>query len=198
MSKSYLIIPLFLVLAVPTAYAQTGTSTRSNTYRVDKEAQLEAKRAEMDAKRETKRAEAELKRASSTVKRIELQQDTAKRKVEKTAQVITATIGRLEGIIARIESRIAKVKERGGSVSESEKFVATAKVNLSDAKAAVAAFTSLDLSGDKAKDNFEQVRTAAAEAREIIRTAHQNLMMAVRSLSSVEIDATASSTPATQ
>ncbi|MDZ4205917.1 MAG: hypothetical protein U1C12_01760 [Patescibacteria group bacterium] len=150
--------------------------------------EFEAKRAELDAKRESKRVEAESRRASSTAKRVEFQQNIAKRKVEHTAKVILATIERLEKIIVRIESRIIKVKARGGVTSESEGFVAAAKVNLSDARIAVNAFASIDLSSDKAAENFERIRTAAAEAREHIRAAHQNLMMAIRSLGSIEIN----------
>ena len=148
----------------------------------------EAKRAEMDAKREAKKLEAESRRASSTLRRVEFQQEIAKRKVEHTERVILATIERLEKIIVRIESRIAKVKTRGGDTSESEGFVAVAKVNLSDAKAAVNTFVTIDLSSDKAAENFERIREAAAKAREYIRVARENLMMAIRSLSSVETD----------
>jgi len=151
-----------------------------------KKIELEAKRAEMDAEREIKRAEAELRRASSTAKRVEFQQDIAKRKVEKTTKVILETIGHVEKIIVRLESRIAKVKTRGGDTTESERLVALAKTNLSDAKAVVATFASLDLSSDKAKENFEKIRTAAASARELIRTARENLMLAVRSLHAVQ------------
>lgn len=149
---------------------------------------LEAKWAEMDAKREAKRIEIEEKRASSTVKRIEFQQEIAKRKVEHVTKVMLATIERLEKIIARIESRIEKIKARGGDTTESEKFVADAKTNLSDARTKVGTFANIDLSSDKAAENFERIRTAAAEAREIIRKVHENLMMAVRSLRAVEID----------
>ena len=39
-----------------------------------------------------------------------------------------------------------------------------------------------------ASENFERIRTAAAEAREFIRAAHQNLRIAVRSLRAVEDD----------
>ena len=150
--------------------------------------ELETKRAEMDARREALRVEAEARRASSTLRRVEFQQEIAKRKVEHTARVILATIERLEKIIVRIESRIAKVKTRGGDTSESEGFVAAAKVNLIDAKAAVNAFATIDLSSEKAAENFERIRASAAEAREHVRAARENLMMAVRSLGSVETD----------
>lgn len=149
---------------------------------------LEAKWAEMDAKREAKRVEIEERRASSTERRIEFQQEIAKRKVEHVTKVMLATIERLEKIIARIESRIEKIKARGGDTTEGEKFVADAKTNLLDARTKVSTFADIDLSSDKAAENFERIRAAAAEAREIIRKAHENLMMAVRSLRAVEID----------
>ncbi|MBI2673993.1 MAG: hypothetical protein HYX23_01800 [Candidatus Zambryskibacteria bacterium] len=150
---------------------------------------LEARWAEMDARREAKKAEIEARRASSTAKRIEFQQEIAKRKVERVTKVMLATIERLEKIIVRIESRIAKIKTRGGDTTESEKFVAEAKTNLSDARVKVGAFAGIDLSSAKAAENFERIRAAAAAVREIIRTAHENLMMAVRSLRYIETDA---------
>lgn len=150
--------------------------------------ELGARRAEADAKREDARVKAEAKRVEMRAKRVEFQQDIAKRKVEHTSEVILATIERLEEIIIRLESRIAKVQAQGGITSESERFISLARVNLSDARAAVDAFAGIDLSSEKAAENFERIRGIAAETREHIRAAHQNLMMSVRSLSSVEAD----------
>lgn len=149
--------------------------------------ELDARRAEADARRETARVEAESRRAEAQVRRVEFQQAIAKRQVEHVARVILATIGRLEKIIDRIESRIAKIQARGGATAEAEAFVAAALGNLAEARASVDAFVSIDLSSEIAQDNFERVRAAAAEAREHIRAAHQNLMMAVRSLRAVEV-----------
>ena len=137
----------------------------------------------------------EAKRAEMKEKRVEFQKDIAKRKVENVSKVITATIERLGKIIERIESRIAKLKSAGGNTAESERFVALAKTDLEMAKVSVAAFASIDLSSDKAQENFERIRTAAAEAREHIRSAHENLMKAVRLLGQVNSSLkTASST----
>lgn len=176
---------------------RTNAESRGDDVRAKfetKRLELETKRADMDAKREvkrveaeTKRAESELRRASSTEKRIAFQQEAAKRQLENATRVILATIERLEkNLIVRIESRIAKVKAEGGVTSESEGFLATAKTHLSEARTVVGTFASIDLTSVKARENFEKVRAAAKEAREHIRTAHQALMMAVRSLSSVE------------
>lgn len=148
--------------------------------------ELEARRAEADARRETARAEAEARRAEAQARRVEFQRAAAERRVENAARVILATIERLEKIINRIESRIAKIQARGGATSEAEASVALAKGNLADARASVNAFINIDLSSEIAQDNFEKVRAAAAEAREHLRAAHRNLMMAVRSLSAVE------------
>lgn len=119
---------------------------------------------------------------NSTERRVEMQQDLAKEKAERTAKVLLATIGRLEKIITRIESRITKIQARGGNTIEAQSFVSAAKRNLTDARVAVDAFANLDLSGSTARDNFKTVRVAATEAREQIRTAHRNLMMATRAL----------------
>src|SRR3990167_5712794 len=153
-----------------------------------RKANAEARSDEVQAKREAMKLELEEKREEMHNKRIEFQQDVAERKVEHVTKIMLATIERLERIIVRIESRIAKVEARGGSVSESKSFVAAAKVNLSDAKIVIETFSSIDLSSEKAQDNFEKIRVATSEAREHIRATHNNLMLAVRTLSSVEID----------
>jgi len=153
--------------------------------------EIEAKWAERDEQREAVRVEAESKRAEARAealtKRVEFQQAVAERKIEKVTKVILVTIERLEQIIVRIESRVAKVQARGGDTAESERFVLAAKGNLADARLVVGTFAGIDLSGDDARENFERIRIAVATVREHIRAAHQNLMMAVRSLRSNEI-----------
>ncbi len=139
-------------------------------------------RANIEVKRASTTERVQERKVSSTERRVEFQQNIAKRQVEHVTKVMLATIERLEKIIVRIESRIAKIKAEGGATTEAESFVADAKLNLSDAKASVSAFASIELSSDKARDNFEKVRTMAAGAREHIRLAHENLMKAVRSL----------------
>ena len=196
MTKQYLSALLFLALvfgvfssvSAQEASLNVSLDTRAIQVQAQMRAEIEARRVQADERRETLRVEAESRRASSTARRIEFQQDIAKRQVENTARVILATIGRLENIIVRLESRIAKIKARGGLTSESEGFVAAARANLSDARLAVDAFVSIDLSSERALENFQRIRAAAAEAREHIRAAHRNLMMAVRSLGSVEMN----------
>ena len=139
-------------------------------------------RASTTERREEIRQNIEQRKASSTERRTDMQIDIAKRKVENVTRVILATIERLEKIILRIESRIVKIKEQGGNTTEVEGFVAVAKENLADARVAVDVFANLDLSGSTAQENFATVRAAAAEAKKLIRDAHRNLMMAVRSL----------------
>lgn len=166
---------------------RTGVGTRTDI-KLDISANIEARRAEADARREALRAEAEARRAEARARMTEFRRDTAERRVQNTARVITGIIEHLNKIILRIESRIAKIKARGGDTTESESFVAMAKQNLADAKVAVDAFVAIDLSTGEAEANFERIRALAAEAREHIRAAHQNLMKAVRSLSSIEIN----------
>lgn len=181
-----LVLPAFALAQsadVDTSLNATVTPVKT---RADVRANIDMRRASATEEREAKRADVrqniEERKATATAKRIEVQQTIAKRQVEHVKKVMLATIERLEKIILRIESRIEKVEENGGNVSESEAFVAAAKVNLSEAKAAVNAFLSLDLSGDKAQDNFKKIREAAAEAREHIRAARENLVRAIRSL----------------
>ena len=150
--------------------------------REDREKEIEQHRASSTERRVEIRNNIEQRKASSTERRVEMQTNLAKRKVEHVTKIILATIERLEKIITRIESRIVKIQERGGDTTEAEGFVALAKENLADAKVAVEVFATLDLSGSTARENFETIRAAAAEAQELIRTAHRNLMMAVRAL----------------
>lgn len=174
MKKQYFsaLLVLTLVLALP-VFAEEGS--------LDNRGRASTTPGRED-RREDIRNNIEQRRASSTERRVEMQRDLAKRKAEHVTRVILATIERLEKIIIRIESRIAKIQARGGVTTETERFVALAKGNLADAQLAVDAFASLDLSGSTARENFETVRAAAAEAREHIRAAHRNLMMAVRAL----------------
>lgn len=150
--------------------------------------EFETKRAEIDAEREAKRAQFEAKREEMQAKRVAFQQENAQRKVVRTTEVMTATIERLLKIADRVDSRIVKIQEKGGDTVESLAFIAAARANLAEAQAVVDEFVGIDLTGDNAQDNYEQIRTKAAEIREIIRSAHENLMLAVRSLSAVEVD----------
>ncbi|GEM_PF-2857711 len=205
MTKQYLSTLLFLALVFGVSSSvlaqeaslntsvDTSVDTRAIRAQAQIRAEVEARRVQADERREATRVEAEAKRAQTQTKRVEFQQAVAKRQVENTARVISATIGRLENIIDRLESRIAKIKARGGVTSESEGFVAAARANLSDARLAVDAFVSIDLTSEKALENFQRIRAAAAETREHIRAAHRNLMMAVRSLGSVELNLEADS-----
>lgn len=164
-----------------------------NGARVEVRAQVEARRASSTESREDRREEVRNniaeRRASTTEHRMEIQLNIAKRKVEHVHKVILATIERLEKIILRIESRIDKIQERGGNTAEAEGFVDAAKGNLADAKVALEVFVSVELSGDTLAENFAIIRAAAAEAREHIQAAHQNLRNAIRSLKSVQINA---------
>lgn len=172
------------------------TPEQIEAYKAELRAQKEEMRNQMDQKREVQKTEAEQKRQEAlqtkTQVRAEFRADLAKTKVSNVVRMMNATIEHLEGIIQRIESRIEKLNDRGGDTSESEGFVASAKVDLGEASASVDAFASLDLSGDSAETNFERIRTLAAEAREHLRDARDNLIKAVRSLSSVEIEIEAS------
>lgn len=172
-----LMVSSLLAMSLPVS-AETG---RSN---LEIKAEIEARRASTTRRIMEVRANMEARKASSTERRIEIGQDLAKRKSENVARVLKQVITHLEKIISRIESRIAKIKAEGGVTAESEAFIAAAKVNLEDAKTTIDGFVNLDLTSDKAKDNFEKVRLAAAEAKEHIRAAHQNLMKAVRLLKS--------------
>ncbi|MFZ2484348.1 MAG: hypothetical protein WAX80_03495 [Minisyncoccia bacterium] len=208
------VLMLFLVALVSPAFAHganIGISGRASStpvgVRAGIRAEIETRRASTTERRQnmmenrqervassTERREEvrnniEQRRASSTERRVEFQQNIAKRTVEHVAKVMLATIERLEKIIVRVESRIDKIQERGGDTTEAEGFIVLAEENLADAKIAVEAFASLDLSGSTASENFETIRAAAAEARELIRAARENLRNAVKSLKSITVSA---------
>lgn len=186
MKKQYLLIPLFLVAIVTTTFAKTSTSSNVRARVEARKTEIEVRRASTTERRLDRREEIrsniEQRRASSTERRVEFQQDLAKRRVKNVTKVLLATIERLEKIIVRIESRIEKINERGTDSTEAQSFVTLAKGNLADARLAVESFAGLDLSSTKAADNFETIRAAAAEARDSIRLAHQNLTKAARAL----------------
>lgn len=198
-----IILAFVLALVIPGLVSAQSTSVGSSLNatvtpkktRADIQAEIDLRRASATERREERQENIDERRASATAKRIEVQQNIAKRQVEHVSKVMLATIERLEKIIARIESRISKLKAEGGNVSESESFVALAKTDLAEAEVLIEAFVSIDLSSDKAQENFKRIREAAAKAREEIRSARTNLMKAVRLLGSVNAEVrTATST----
>lgn len=160
----------------------------------EREVELESRMASSTERREERKIENENRQASSTEKRIVKQQNVAKRQAEQAGKVISATIERLDKIIARLESRIAKIKASGIDTTVAEGFVAEAKTHLSEARKSVEAFASIDLSADKAKDNFAKVRARAAEAKTHIKAAHESLTKAIRSLKGTKVEGHATST----
>jgi len=162
--------------------ARMETKAKIEDRRAEIKTNMEERRASSTEKRAEMKTEFEARKASSTAKRIEMQQGLAKRKAEHTAKVLMATIERLLKLVGRVESRIEKMKAEGKDVVESERFIAEAKAHLSEAKASLSLFTSIDLSGEKARDNLSKVKEAATTVKTHIRAAHQSLMKAIRSL----------------
>ena len=159
----------------------------------EKRAEMEEKRAELEAKAEERRlerekqaeerrAQIEEKRAEMTEKRAEFQREIAKKRVENAGRVILATVERLESIADRIQSRIEKVVEAGNDTSESEAYLNAALADLLAARASVEDFDDLDLTSDNAQENFDLIKVSATEAKDHIRSAHENLRNAVSPL----------------
>lgn len=161
--------------------------TEMEARRAELEKQALERRAEREAKAEELRFQVEERREEMQQKRVEFQQEIAEKRIENTNRVILATIERLLSIALRIDSRIDKVFVAGGDVIEAEAYLASARADLDAAKASVAEFANLDLSSDDAQVNFELVRVSAKEAKEHIRSAHQNLRNAVVAVSSQNI-----------
>ncbi len=197
---AFLLSPVSQVFGVEAETSAGATVTpmkaRSLEFRAEMEAKRSAEREKMEERRNTmqdkrastsdrmqdKRDNMQERKASSTERRIEFQQNIAKRQVEHVSRVMRATIERLEKIIVRIESRMDKIKAEGGDTSSSEEHVALAKADLQAAELKIDAFVNIDLSSDKAKDNFERVRSAAKEVKDLIHSAREHLSDAVRSI----------------
>ncbi len=186
---------LLVVVASPALAQDVRVNVSDRTTSTPVKVRVEVKE-EMKTNVEARRASMEERKASSTERRVEMQRSLAKKKADHTSRVLTATVERLEKIILRVESRIAKIKAQGGVTAESEAFVAEAKNHLTLAKANIVLFASLDLSGEKAQENFEKVRALASETKGHIREAHTSLKNAVRALGGVraEVERSATST----
>lgn len=197
------LIALFAFVVTPVLAQGTGTTTPRDK-RIPRPVPAERIQVQMDKRASTTerkaelKAEAQVRKASSTERRIEMQQDIAKRKAEHTAKVLAATIERLDKIVTRLESRITKFGERGANVAEAQRYTAEAKMHLGKARASLEAFSSIDLSLDKARENFQAVKNAASEVKTHIRIAHTSLKNAVSSLKGERPDRDDDSATSTQ
>ena len=161
--------------------------TEMDAKRAELEKQALERRVEREAKAEELRLQVEERRGEMQQKRVEFQREIAEKRMENTDKVILATVERLLSIALRIDSRIEKTVAVGGDVTEAEAYLASARADLDAAKISVAEFANLDLSSDDAQVNFELVRVTAKEAKEHIRSAHENLRNAIVAVSSQEI-----------
>jgi hypothetical protein len=173
---------MFMAAAFPVSAQVPDPAPVRNDRDLEVKMKLDARRASSTDMRASSTIRNEERKASSTAKRIELQQGIAKRRAEQTSKVLLATIERLDKLTARLESRIAKVEAAGGNASTSKAYVAEAKTHLSAARVSLEAFSSIDLSGLKANENFERVKAAAKAVKEHIKAAHRSLVNATLSL----------------
>jgi hypothetical protein len=223
-SKLATVFLLAFVVAVPSAFAEImpinlrpndatpsipveGGKLRADyeARKLEIKAEMEAKRAEVKANVELRRSErasstassSRMKNASSSERRLEKQDEIAERHAERTAIRFTAMVERLMNMIERIESRIAKVKANGGVTAEAEVSVSAAKADLVKAQADIAILKNIEVSGDNFQEKFGQVKEAAAKVKADLRSAHTNMMKAIRSLGSAKAGINASSTAST-
>ncbi len=181
MKKYFLATLLTLIVLAPATSVEAVGATTSTTTR-------EARWAEIDARRAANKAEFEQRRVDLKAKQTTIREDLAKRKLANTVRLMRAAIVRLENAIKRIEARITKVDEQGGDTTEAESYIALAKTDLGKAKQVVDTFSSIEPTGFTLQENFERIRIAAAQARELIRSAHKNTMLALRSLMKADTD----------
>ncbi|MEX0919253.1 MAG: hypothetical protein WDZ64_00705 [Parcubacteria group bacterium] len=180
--------------------AETRVETRTT--------QVETRQAEMDARSQVRTLESEernrrieARRAEAEARRVEAraQGEAAlelmlKRQVENTMRIIAATIDRLENIALRIESRISKLKEAGGDTFVAERYLLEARTQLTLAEEKLTTFSTIDLSVERVQDNFQRIRAVASEIKILLRSAHGNLVMAVRSLGAVQAEVSTGAT----
>lgn len=177
-------------------YRPSETRSRMEAQRAEMEARREAIRKEAEARREEarraiegRRVDVEARAQVATATRTQKQTANTKRWLENAGRVLPALTDRLTRIADRIQSRIEKIDTLGGDTAEAKEHLAMARADIAKAKEKVSTFDSIDISGDSAQDNFQEVRSAAAEAREFIRSAHRHLMLSVRSLAGVRREA---------
>lgn len=156
-----------------------ATSTLRQVERGQIKIQRKASSTEVQVEREQVKIQ---RKASSTERKVEMQGNLARRKVDHASLVLMATIRRLEMIATRLDSRILKIETSRGTTTQAKIFVAEARGHLARASSSIAVLTSLDLSGKKAQENFERIRTLAAEIKGYLRDAHRSLKNAVQAL----------------
>jgi len=161
------------------------------------EARQKEVRASTSAAIKEKREDIKDLRASTTDKmkevhkdqkdeRKEIRFDMVKLRIATVTRVLSATVKRLEMISERIQSRITKIAATGQSATEAQASVDAAKVNLADAKAQIAIITSLSSSTGTTTStttiaaNIEAAKVAGDKAKSALKSAHENLMKAVR------------------
>ncbi len=191
----YSLTLIVLLLCATSVSAQSAVElrTRASTTpvkaRVDVRNNIEVKRASSTATSTGVRANVEVRknmreahRASSTTRRLELTQSIAKRAAEHAAKLMTATVERLEKIAMRIEARIVKVKANGGITTESERYLAEAKVALSEAREDIREFLAMPVTSERVSENMHALRALAVDIKEQLREAHALLVQATVSL----------------
>jgi hypothetical protein len=146
------------------------------------EASAQGVKVEVRGNAESAPVRAEARQAEAVERRMEVQSNAAKRQAANRARVFAATIERLEGIIVRLESRIEKFDAEGGVVADAKLRLVESKHHVTNAKVSLRNFSSVDLNGERAQENFAQVRELAAEVKMHIREVHTSLMRAVSSL----------------
>ncbi len=169
----------FLLLASATPAFAQGLNLRVKT---EAEVKMEGKNASSTENREDLKDRMGERKASSTERRIEVQQSVAKRLANHAKEMFGAMINRLEKLADRVQSRIEKVKSAGGNTTESERFLADARVHISEAKTSLEAFVSVDLSADKLTENFSRIRGVGTQVKTHLKEAHTALVKAVRAL----------------
>jgi len=112
-------------------------------------------------------------------------------------------VERLEKIIVRVESRIAKMKTEGKSVGASETFIASAKVDIADAKtihAQIKAFMDARANSTLELTDAEktQLKDWMKKEKEELKSAFDNIVKAVKELRNVSTTTTVNSSTSVQ
>ncbi len=197
---------LSLVVALPVFAEDIGvTSVKTESAREQAKQEMERTReqAKTEAENIREKAKTEIERVREQAKtnleytreklkdsRGEIKKEIASKRVNQTLKVYTEAADRLDKIVVRIEARIAKIKAAGGDTTAIQTSLDLGKTKLAEARAGIAAFAAVDVSSatstSTAQTLFNTVKTAAAKAKEALKTAHASLVKTITLIQGAE------------
>lgn len=207
------LLSLSLLLgAAPSVFAEDGSSEKplpprpgvTETLKRAVESKKEAfksvqetfRASTTDIKKDMKEA-VEKKKEGLREAREEFRGQIAKMMVNRTAAMLTAAVERFQKIIERTNTRIAELKAGGAVTADAELKIAAAQKDLTDARTEIQAITNIGLTLSTStatttvKTSLDAVRTDAQKAKDLLKSAQQNIQKALKTLRPLEKGRTA-------